>query len=43
MTEQQEQYSNNHTGYSDGAAINYALDHQITPDPALVLRNEHEW
>jgi hypothetical protein len=39
----QMQYSKTHKGYADAAAMQYALEHQITPDSAVVLRGEHKW
>jgi hypothetical protein len=40
QVEQQMQYLKTHTGYADSATLHYALDHEITPDSAvIVLRN----
>jgi len=37
------QYTNTHKEHADAAAMQYALEHQITPDSAMVLREEHKW
>ena len=34
---QQIQYDKTHTGYAGAATLNYALDHGITPDSAIVV------
>ena len=43
QVKQQEQYTDTHKGYADAATLRYAVDHQISPDSAIVLHNQHQW